>query len=213
MAKVNRAEEEYYSQLYDFVKRAVDIIISLACIILLSPLFVICAAAIKLESEGPFIFSQTRVGKDGKGFIFYKFRTMDEGADKLKRKLRYLSDIDGPVFKIKEDPRVTGVGRILRRSSMDELPQFFNVLWGDMSLVGPRPALPDEVKKYTGRQKKRLAVKPGLTGLWQVSGRNDISFSEWIELELYYIEHRTLLLDLKILLKTLPVVLSAKGAY
>jgi len=198
---------------YNFLKRAADIVISLLGIILLSPLFVIIAVFIKIDSKGPFLFKQIRVGHDSRHFLFYKFRTMRHGSERLKDSLRHLSDVDGPVFKIKKDPRITRVGRFLRKSSMDELPQLFNILKGNMTLVGPRPPLPEEVKKYGRRELKRLNVKPGLTGLWQVSGRNDISFLEWMELDLYYIEHRSLLLDLKILVRTIPAVLSGKGAY
>lgn len=206
-------KDELYFKFYNFIKRAVDILISLLGIILLSPLFLIVAIIIKLDSRGNAIFRQIRIGKDGRPFVFYKFRTMKHGAEKLKDHLQHLSDIKGPAFKIKKDPRITRVGRFLRKSSIDELPQLFNVLKGDMTLVGPRPPLPEEVKKYGRREKRRLKVKPGLTGLWQVSGRNDISFLEWMELDLYYIEHRSIVLDLKILIRTIPAVLSGKGAY
>lgn len=202
-----------YNKLYDFLKRAADIFVSLAGIIFLSPLFAAIAIIIKIDSRGPAVFSQTRVGRSGRYFSFYKFRSMRHGSEKLKDSLRYLSHMSGPVFKIKKDPRITKVGRFLRKSSMDELPQLFNILRGDMTLVGPRPSLPEEVKKYGKRELKRLNVNPGLTGLWQVSGRNDISFLEWMELDLYYIEHRSIMLDLKILVRTIPTVLSGKGAY
>lgn len=202
-----------YIKIYNFLKRFADIFISLLGIILLSPLFLIVAVIIKIDSKGPAIFRQIRVGEGCKPFLFYKFRTMRHGAERLKDGLQHLSDIKGPAFKIKKDPRITKIGRFLRRSSIDELPQLFNVLRGDMTLVGPRPPLPEEVKKYGKRELGRLNVKPGLTGLWQVSGRNDISFLEWMELDLYYIEHRSMLLDLKILIRTVPAVLSCKGAY
>lgn len=202
-----------YNRLYDFLKRAMDIFVSLAGIIFLSPLFAAITIIIKIDSKGPAIFSQIRVGQNGRHFLFYKFRSMRHGSERLKDSLQYLSHMTGPVFKIKKDPRITKVGRFLRKSSMDELPQLLNILKGDMTLVGPRPSLPEEVKKYGKRELKRLNVKPGLTGLWQVSGRNDISFLEWIELDLYYIEHRSIVLDLKILVRTIPTVLSGKGAY
>ena len=180
---------------YSYTKRTADILLSLVCIMLLSPLFVIIAIVIKIDSKGPVLFKQIRAGKDGAPFLFYKFRTMRYGSERLKNSLLYLNDMEGPVFKIKKDPRITGVGRFLRRSTMDELPQFFNVIKGDMTLVGPRPPLPEEVKKYGKRELERLRVKPGLTGLWQVSGRNDISFLEWMELELEDIFEEALLLD------------------
>lgn len=202
-----------YVKFYDFLKRAIDVSIALSGIILLSPLFLVAAIIVKVDSKGPAIFRQIRVGRDGRHFLFYKFRTMRHGSERLKDSLKYLSHMDGPVFKIKRDPRITRAGRFLRKSSIDELPQLFNVLKGDMTLVGPRPPLPEEVKKYGKRELHRLSVKPGLTGLWQVSGRNDISFLEWMELDLYYIEHRSLVLDLKILIRTVPAVLSGKGAY
>jgi exopolysaccharide biosynthesis polyprenyl glycosylphosphotransferase len=208
-----RTVDILYNRIYALLKRATDIVVSLAGIILLSPLFAAIAVIIKIDSGGPAIFRQTRVGHNGRHFLFYKFRSMRHGSERLRDSLQYLSHMTGPVFKIKKDPRITRVGRFLRKSSMDELPQLFNVLRGDMTLVGPRPSLPEEVKKYGKRELKRMNVKPGLTGLWQVSGRNDISFLEWMELDLYYIEHRSLMLDLKILIRTIPTVLSGKGAY
>lgn len=206
-------KDKLYLKLYNFIKRVFDILVSIVLIILLSPLWLIVAIIIKIESKGPVIFKQIRVGENERHFMFYKFRTMRHGAEKLKDSLKHLSDIDGPVFKIKRDPRITRVGKFLRKSSIDELPQLFNILKGDMTLVGPRPPVPEEVKKYGKRERGRLTVRPGLTGLWQVSGRNDISFVEWVELDLYYIKYRSLILDLKILIRTIPAVLSGKGAY
>ena len=198
---------------YLIYKRLFDIIISCLGLIALFPFFIVIAAAIKLNSKGPIIFAQNRTGKDGKKFRFYKFRSMVHEAETLKDEVRSLSEVEGPIFKIKKDPRITKLGRFLRKSSIDELPQLFNVLKGDMSLVGPRPPLPEEVKQYTPHQMQRLSVWPGITCLWQISGRSEISFYEWIELDIYYIEHRSFLLDLKILVRTIPVVLSGKGAY
>lgn len=206
-------KDKLYLKFYNFIKRVFDILVSIVLIILLSPLWLIVAIIIKIESKGPVIFKQIRVGENERHFMFYKFRTMRHGAEKLKDSLKHLSDIDGPVFKIKRDPRITRVGKFLRKSSIDELPQLFNILKGDMTLVGPRPPVPEEVKKYGKRERGRLTVRPGLTGLWQVSGRNDISFVEWVELDLYYIKYRSLILDLKILIRTIPAVLSGKGAY
>jgi len=198
---------------YLICKRLFDIVISCLGLIILFPFFIIVAAAVKLNSKGPIMFVQNRTGKDGKEFRFYKFRSMVHEAENLKDKVRSLSEVEGPIFKIKKDPRITKLGRFLRKSSIDELPQLFNVLKGDMSLVGPRPPLPDEVTQYTPHQFQRLSVPPGITCLWQVSGRSEVSFYEWIELDIYYIEHRSFLLDLKILIRTIPVVLSGEGAY
>lgn len=202
-----------YNRFYSVVTRLIDIVVSLLGLILLSPLFLLIALIIKVDSRGTVIFKQIRIGKDGRPFMFYKFRSMKHGAEKLRDGLWHLSDVEGPAFKIRRDPRITPVGRFLRRSSLDELPQLYNILRGEMTLVGPRPPLAEEVAKYGKRETKRLSVKPGLTGLWQVSGRNDISFLEWIELDLYYIEHRSFVLDLKILIRTIPAVMSGKGAY
>lgn len=198
---------------YLFFKRLFDIIISFFALIVLFPLLIIVALVIKLDSRGPVIFIQKRVGKDGEEFLFYKFRSMVHGAERLKEHLHHLSETDGPIFKIKHDPRITRIGRFLRKTSIDELPQFFNVLKGNMSLVGPRPPLPEEVAKYTPHQLKRLSIKPGLTCLWQISGRSNISFYEWIELDIYYINYMSFLLDLKILIRTIPVVITGRGAY
>jgi len=198
---------------YLFWKRVFDIVGASLVILILTPLLLFIVLAIKLTSRGPVVFSQERIGEDGKEFMVHKFRSMVCGAEKLKEGLRHLDDTDGPIFKIKDDPRVTGIGKYLRRHSFDELPQLFNVLKGDMSLVGPRPPLPEEVREYTSHQRQRLSVIPGLTCLWQVSGRSDISFYEWIELDIYYIEHRSFLLDFKILIRTIPVVIVGHGGY
>ncbi len=198
---------------YLILKRLFDIIISFLVIMLLFPLFIIITIAIKLDSKGPVLFSQKRVGENGRTFAFYKFRSMVHGAEALRVKLEGLSEVEGPIFKIKQDPRITRLGKFLRHASIDELPQFFNVFKGDMSLVGPRPPLPKEVEKYTPHQMKRLSAKPGLTCLWQISGRSNVSFYEWVELDIYYIQYRSFLLDLKILIRTIPVVIIGKGAY
>ena len=198
---------------YAFVKRTLDIVVSLSGLILCLPLCVVVTFLIKLDSRGPVIFKQVRLGRGGRPFMFYKFRSMGVGSEKIQDELRHLNMTEGPVFKIKNDPRVTRVGRFLRRTTLDELPQLWNVLKGEMSLVGPRPPVPEEVAQYTHLQRRRLDVTPGLTCLWQVSGRSEISFSEWVQLDLYYIQHQSLLLDLKILIRTIPAVLSRRGAY
>jgi len=198
---------------YLLVKRLMDVGMSFLGILVSSPLWILIALCIKCDSRGPIIFRQVRMGKGEKPFVLYKFRSMYPGAEEMREQLKHLNVAEGPTFKIKDDPRVTRVGRILRRSTLDELPQLINVLKGEMSLVGPRPPLPEEVAVYTPLQKKRLEIKPGLTCLWQVSGRSEISFSEWVQLDLYYIQHQSLLLDIKILIRTLPAVLSRRGAY
>jgi len=198
---------------YQMAKRTMDIIGALVLLLLLSPLFLIIVICIKLDSPGAIIFRQKRLGLGGKGFVFYKFRSMCMDAETSKSKILHLNEASGPIFKIKNDPRVTRVGRFLRRYSLDELPQLFNVLKGDMSFVGPRPPLPDEVEKYEAWQLRRLSVIPGITCLWQISGRSNISFDEWVKLDLKYIDTRNIWQDIMILLKTIPAVLSGHGAY
>lgn len=194
-------------------KRLFDVVFALMGTILLSPILIVTAIAVRADSPGPVIFKQKRVGKNGELFDFYKFRSMIANAEELKAELAAANEADGPVFKIKEDPRITKVGRFIRKYSIDELPQLFNVLKGDMSLVGPRPPLPEEVDQYGNIEWRRLEVIPGITGLWQVSGRSNISFNKWMELDIYYIENWSFWLDLKILLQTIPVVIFGKGAY
>ena len=194
-------------------KRTTDIAGSLAALVFVTLAFPFIALAIKSGSRGPVLFKQRRVGKEGREFTSYKFRTMVDDAEKQLKGLRKKNEASGPVFKIKNDPRITKVGRFLRKTSLDEVPQFWNVLKGDMSLVGPRPPLPSEVKQYDRTERRRLTVKPGITGPWQVSGRSDVSFDEWVKLDLYYIQNWSLLLDLTILLKTVAAVLSRRGAY
>jgi len=195
------------------LKRPFDIVASLVGIAILSPVLIAISLAVKLGSRGPVLFRQIRVGKDGREFWFYKFRSMVVDAEAQKKKLMHLNELEGPVFKISNDPRITKMGTFLRRTSLDELPQLFNVLKGDMSLVGPRPPLPNEVEKYEAWQREKLTVLPGITCLWQISGRNHIGFTEWMRLDIEYIRRQSLGLDVKILSRTLPAVLSRKGAY
>jgi exopolysaccharide biosynthesis polyprenyl glycosylphosphotransferase len=195
------------------LKRPLDVLTSLLGLVVLSPLFLTLAVLIRLDSRGPIFFKQVRVGKDGREFAFYKFRSMVQDAEALKTKLMHLNELEGPVFKISDDPRITSIGRMLRRTSLDELPQLLNVLKGDMSLVGPRPPLPAEVAKYESWQRQKLSVLPGITCLWQISGRNHIGFTEWMRLDIEYIRRQSFGLDMKILLRTLPAVLLRKGAY
>jgi exopolysaccharide biosynthesis polyprenyl glycosylphosphotransferase len=194
-------------------KRAMDVVLSLAALIVLFPLFILVAVMVRIDSPGRILFRQIRVGKNEELFVCYKFRSMREGADEEKEALLDQNEADGPLFKIRNDPRVTAVGRFLRRTSIDELPQLLNVLMGHMSWVGPRPAPPSEVQRYQPWHKRRLAVPPGITGLWQVSGRSELTFDEMVLLDLYYIENWSPALDLQILLRTVPKVLLGEGAY
>jgi len=200
-------------KIYKFLKRAMDVVCSLLAIIVLSPIFILTAIAVKIEDGGSPIFSQTRVGKDGKFFRMYKFRSMCIDAERKLKDLQEQNEMDGLAFKIEKDPRVTKTGNFIRKTSIDELPQLFNILKGDMSIVGPRPPLGIEVYQYNDYQMQRLLVKPGLTCYWQCSGRSDMSFDEWIESDIKYIQERNLLLDIQLILKTIPAVLCSKGAY
>jgi len=194
------------------VKRLIDIFVSILILIFTGPMLLFIMLLIKLTSRGPALFLQTRIGKNSRPFKLIKLRTMVADAEKLKPQLAELNEMDGPVFKIRHDPRVTTIGRFLRKFSIDEIPQLINVLKGEMSLVGPRPGLKEEVEAYMWGHRKRLSVIPGITGLWQIMGRNNISFDEWMKLDIYYVEHWSLKLDLYIILKTIPVVLSTRGA-
>jgi exopolysaccharide biosynthesis polyprenyl glycosylphosphotransferase len=195
------------------VKRALDIMLASVMLVISLPFWLIIVAAIRLTSKGPAIFRQTRLGRDGKTFEMMKFRSMVLGAADMRQGLERDNEASGPIFKMRKDPRVTGIGSFLRRMSIDEIPQIINVLKGDMSFVGPRPPLPEEVSRYRSHHLKRLAVRPGITGLWQVSGRDRRDFEEMARLDLYYIENWSTWLDLKIIIKTVPTVLSRKGAY
>jgi len=196
-----------------FLKEMFDRVASFLLLIVLSPLFLVVALGVKFSSPGPIFFRQERCGLNGRKFTLFKFRSMVENAEEMQEEIKGLNETTGPVFKIRSDPRLTRFGRILRRSTLDEIPQLINVLKGEMSLVGPRPPIPWEVEEYDIWQRRRLSVKPGMTCLWQISGRSDMSFEKWMELDLTYIDNWSLWLDFKILAKTIPAVLSGRGAY
>lgn len=198
--------------MYEFFKRLIDIVCSLFALIILAPILLLVAAAIKLESKGPVIFEQKRVGLNNKLFKMYKFRSMVVNAEELKKKLEDQNERNGPMFKIKNDPRVTNVGRFIRKTSIDELPQLVNILKGEMSIVGPRPSLPDEVNQFEPWMFDRLKVRPGLTCYWQVEGRDDIEFEDWMKLDVKYVKDRNMILDLKLIFKTFFVFLGDKNA-
>ncbi|WP_127531050.1 sugar transferase [Paenibacillus kobensis] len=199
---------------YLILKRAMDIIGAAVGILILSPVFISVAILIKLEDpRGPIFFHQSRVGKNETGFRMYKFRSMVSNAEELLEGLLSQNEIEGAMFKMKEDPRITRIGRFIRRTSIDELPQLWNVIRGDMSLVGPRPPIPREVAEYTNHDKIRLKVTPGCTGLWQVSGRNELTFKQMVELDIEYIQNRTILFDIKIMLRTVKVLFGSKNAF
>jgi len=198
---------------YAFGKRLFDLTLCLLGLILLVPIFPLIALMIKLDSKGPIFYRQDRVGQNGNVFKFYKFRSMIARADEKSMALQKKNEQDGPIFKIKDDPRITSVGTFLRRSSLDEIPQILNVLRGDMSVVGPRPPLPSEVTAYKPWHRRRLEVKPGITCLWQISGRSQIGFDEWMRLDIEYIKTRSMFTDLVIFVRTIPAVIARRGAY
>ncbi|EEX28805.1 sugar transferase [Lactobacillus crispatus] len=198
---------------YHTVKRVFDILASALGLIILSPLFLFLIIRIRHEDGGPAFYSQERIGKDGKPFKMYKFRSMIVNADQMVKQLEDQNEIDGAMFKIKDDPRITKIGHTIRKYSLDELPQLWNVLIGDMSLVGPRPPLPSEVEEYTDYYKQRLLVMPGCTGLWQVTKRNEADFDEMVWLDIVYINHSGILEDLKLIVKTVLVMVHPNGAY
>ena len=195
------------------VKRAMDIVMSALAVVVLLPVLLAVALLIRLTSRGPVFYVQERVGREGEPFRMLKFRSMYRDAHERRDEHAEQNIHQGPIFKIRDDPRITPVGRAIRRLSIDEFPQFFNVLMGHMSLVGPRPALPEEFLDYTERERQRLLVKPGVTCIWQVSGRSDVDFDTWIDMDLEYIEGWSLGLDLKLLAKTVPAVITGRGAY
>lgn len=200
------------SIIYEILKRSLDIVVSLIALIILSPIFLVIAILIKLDSRGSIIFSQFRVGKNGRIFKMYKFRSMVENAEDILRELKNKNEMSGPMFKIKHDPRVTKIGRFIRKTSLDELPQLINVLKGDMSLVGPRPNLPIEVKEFEKWMLDKLVIRPGLTCFWQIMGRNTIGFVEWMKLDVKYVQERNLFLDIILIIKTFKVLFGDKTA-
>jgi exopolysaccharide biosynthesis polyprenyl glycosylphosphotransferase len=205
-------EPHTHSELGLSIKAVMDVVLAAIFMVMGAPLFALISLIVKLSSPGPVLFKQVRAGLNGRKFMMWKFRTMVPEAEELKPELAPFNESDGPTFKMTRDPRVTAFGRFLRRTSLDELPQFYNVLRGEMSLVGPRPAVPEEVEKYDNWQRRRLSVKPGLTCIWQTSGRNKVSFDEWMRMDLHYIENWSLRLDIKLLFKTIPAVLLATGS-
>ena len=208
----NIEENKENLKFYEIFKRGIDIIGAGSGLLLLSPVIAIVACAVKFTSKGPVFFSQKRVGKNGELFDMYTFRSMVVTAEELKEKLAHQNEMSGPMFKMKDDPRVTKVGKFIRKTSLDELPQLWNVLKGDMSLVGPRPSLPKEVAQFEKWMYKRLSVKPGLTCFWQVSGRNNIDFEDWMKLDIKYVDERNIWIDIKLIFKTVLVLFGDKNA-
>ncbi len=196
-----------------FLKEVFDRVSAYLLLSILSPVFLAVALGVKISSPGPIFFKQERSGLNGRKFTFYKFRSMMENAEKTQEELKYLDETSGPIFKIQDDPRLTKFGKFLRRTTLDELPQLINVLTGEMSLVGPRPPIPSEVEKYSSWQRRRLSMKPGMTCIWQISGRSKIPFDKWMEMDLEYIDNWSLWFDFKILIRTIPAILSRKGAW
>ena len=210
--KIRITDEDLHKPVYECVKRILDVFFSCVALIVLSPLFLVTAIAVRTDGGSAF-YAQTRQGKNNKPFRMYKFRSMCPGAEKIKPELMHLNEMDGPVFKIKDDPRITKVGKFIRKYSIDELPQLINILKGDMSIVGPRPPLPEEVEQYSEYQMQRLLVKPGLTCFWQTYGRSQLSFEDWMDMDMKYIQRRSLRLDARLILKTIFAVLFTRGAY
>lgn len=208
-----RAVYEKKSSVYKFLKRFFDIVLSGMALLCLSPVFLITAIAIKIEDGGPAFFTQLRAGKDMKPFKMYKFRSMYVNADEKLKELLKDNEQTGHAFKIKNDPRITKVGKFIRKTSIDELPQLINIIMGDMSIVGPRPILPFQMEECNDYEKQRLIVQPGLTCYWQIGGRANIKWDEWVELDLNYIEDMSLWTDLKMIVKTVPAVFDSEGAY
>ena len=205
--------ENNKSKLYEVIKRLMDITLSAIGLIILSPILLVVAILIKIDSKGPIFFKQKRVGLYGKEFDMYKFRSMVVNAEELKEKLEKQNEMSGPMFKIADDPRITKIGKFIRKTSIDELPQLWNVIKGDMSLVGPRPSLPKEVAQFEPWMEERFKVKPGLTCYWQVGGRNNIDFENWMKLDIKYVKERTLAIDIMLIFKTFFVLFGDKNAH
>ncbi|MDY3971419.1 MAG: sugar transferase [Clostridia bacterium] len=204
--------EDLHKPVYEFVKRIFDVICSSLALAVLSPVFLVTAIAVKSDG-GPVFYSQKRAGKDNKPFKMYKFRSMCPNAESLQKELIQYNEMDGPVFKIKNDPRITKVGKFIRKYSIDELPQLVNILRGEMTIVGPRPPLLKEVSEYNAYQMQRLLVKPGLTCFWQAYGRSNLSFDDWMDMDMKYIKRRSMWLDVELIIKTIFAVIFKRGAY
>lgn len=204
--------EDLNRPVYEVFKRVLDFVLSLFALVILLPVFLVTAAAVKSDG-GNVIYKQKRVGKNNKLFDMYKFRSMCIGAENMRAELMKYNEMDGPVFKIKNDPRITKVGKFIRKYSIDELPQLVNILKGDMSIVGPRPPLPDEVAQYTDYHRQRLMVTPGLTCFWQAYGRSDLSFEDWVDMDMKYIKRRSISLDISLIIRTVYAVIFKRGAY
>lgn len=210
--KIVITAEDLDKPVYEFVKRVFDILFSLLALIVLSPIFLVTAIAVKSDG-GSVIYRQTRAGKNNRHFDMYKFRSMCDNAENMREELMKYNEMDGPVFKMKNDPRITRAGRFIRKYSIDELPQLVNILKGDMSFVGPRPPLVNEVEQYNSYQMQRLLVKPGLTCFWQAYGRSQLSFEDWMNMDMKYIQRRSFWLDTELVIKTIFAVLFKRGAY
>lgn len=204
--------EDLNRPVYEVFKRVLDFVLSLFALVILLPVFLVTAAAVKSDG-GNVIYKQKRVGKNNKLFDMYKFRSMCIGAENMRAELMKYNEMDGPVFKIKNDPRITKVGKFIRKYSIDELPQLVNILKGDMSIVGPRPPLPDEVAQYTDYHRQRLMVTPGLTCFWQAYGRSNLSFEDWVDMDMKYIKRRSISLDISLIIRTVYAVIFKRGAY
>ena len=212
VTQVEFAKENEKNLGYFIIKRIIDIVGALCGILIISPVMIVVGIWIKVDSKGPVFFAQKRVGQDGKRFLMYKFRSMCPDAEVLLDDLEEDNEMSGPMFKIKEDPRITKIGKFIRKTSIDELPQLINILKGEMSLVGPRPSLPKEVEQFTSFQKQRLVAKPGLTCYWQVGGRSDVSFEEWMEMDVEYLKDRNTLVDIVLIFKTVGVLFGDEKA-